>query len=431
MKKPLHQLQPAKLAALQPTVDPATAQWVEQTYLHLHQHPELSGQEEATAQFLLRQLQELPDWQVTPSVGGHGIVAVRRNGDGPCVLMRADMDGLPVEETTGVAYASRATQLNAAGQVVPTMHACGHDVHMASLLGAMRELDRLAADWSGTVVAVFQPAEEASAGAKAMIADGLGELIPRPDVCLAQHVVAGPAGAVFVAPGPVMTSSTTIEVTLFGRGAHASMPHRSIDPVVMAANLVLRLQTIVSREVHPGKFAVVTVAAVEAGTANNVIAEEAKLSLSCRFYDDDVREYCLAAIQRMVAAEAAAAGCEREPRVEVVGSLEATDNSPLVVDVLRPVFDAAFREDSRTMEPWSASEDFPVIPAFFGVPYVLWTVGITPRVQWDAAVAAGTVDAEIPSNHNPNFLPDLSSLTVGVRAATLAVLACLQQWGGA
>lgn len=411
-------------------VDSSTADlsWLEDVYKHFHQYPELSGAEEQTAAHIRQQLQFYQDkgWEVTPNIGGYGITAVLRNGDGPTVLMRADFDGLPVAEHTDVDYASKNSQLDASGERVPTMHACGHDQHITSLLGAMRILDDVRDKWSGTFIALFQPAEEASIGAHRMVSDGLANVIPRPDVCLAQHVIAGPAGQVYSAPGPVMTSSTTIEITLFGRGAHASMPDRSIDPVVLAASVIMKLQTIVSREVPPNKFAVITVASVEAGKANNVIPDSAKIALSCRFYDEALRKKCVDSIKRVVRAEAMAAGADRDPQFKFVGMLGATDNSSEVYDVVRPAFDEAFGEDSLRMKPWTASEDFSVIPKSFGCPYLLWTVGITPQKQWKRAEAANRLNEDIPTNHNPSFLPDLSTLPVSTRAAAVGVLSCLQ-----
>lgn len=400
-------------------------EWLESTYKEFHREPELSTAEEKTAARIRRELQWFSDWKVTTNIGGYGITAVLENGEGPTVLFRADFDGLPVAENTGVDYASKHSQLDAQGQRVPTMHACGHDHHTTSLLGAMRVLDGTREKWSGTVVALFQPAEEASIGANGMVADGLGSIIPRPDVCLAQHIIAGPAGRVYTAPGPVMTSSTTIEITLYGRGAHASMPHRSVDPVVLAASTVMKLQTVVAREVPPNQFAVVTVASVEAGKANNVIPDSAKISLSCRFYDEALRKKCVDAIKRIVRAEALSMGADREPSFKFVGMLGATNNSDDVFTVVRKGFDEAFAAESVDMEPWTASEDFSVIPKAFGVPYMLWTVGITPRWQWDRAERAGRLDVDIPTNHNPGFLPDLDTLPVGVRAAAVGVLSCL------
>lgn len=403
-------------------------EWLEATYKEFHREPELSTAEEKTAARIARELEYFDNWEITTNIGGYGITAVLENGEGPTVLMRADFDGLPVAENTGVDYASKHSQLDAHGQRVPTMHACGHDHHTTSLLGAMRVLDGTRDKWSGTVVALFQPAEEASIGANGMVADGLGSIIPRPDVCLAQHVIAGPAGRVFTASGPVMTSSTTIEITLYGRGAHASMPHRSVDPVVLAASTVMKLQTVVSREVPPNQFAVITVASVEAGKANNVIPDSAKISLSCRFYDETLRKKCVDAIKRVVRAEAQSMGADRAPSFKFVGMLGATNNSEKVFSTVRAGFDEAFgTSESVDMEPWTASEDFPVIPKAFGVPYMLWTVGITPRWLWERAEKAGRLDIDIPTNHNPGFLPDLKTLPVGVRAAAVAVLSCLQQ----
>ena len=402
-------------------------EWLEETYKEFHREPELSTAEEKTAARIKRELEHFSDWTVTTDIGGYGITAVLENGEGPTVLFRADFDGLPVAEKTDVDYKSKHSQLDAGGQRVPTMHACGHDHHTMSLLGAMRVLDGTREQWSGTVVALFQPAEEASIGANGMVNDGLGRVIPRPDVCLAQHIIAGPAGRVFTAPGPVMASSTTIEITLYGRGAHASMPHRSVDPVVLAASTVMKLQTVVSREVPPNQFAVITVASVEAGKANNVIPDSAKISLSCRFYDEALRKKCVDSIKRIVRAEATSMGAEREPSFKFVGMLSALKNSENVFGTVRENFDETFGEESTDMEPWSASEDFSAIPKAFGAPYMLWTVGITPRWQWDRAEKAGRLDIDIPTNHNPLFLPDLNTLPVGVRAAAVGILSCLQQ----
>lgn len=412
-------------------VDGSTADlsWQEDLYKHFHAYPELSGAEEQTASRIAEELKRFPDWDVTTGIGGYGMTAVLCNGDGPTVLMRADFDGLPVAEATDVDYASKHSQLDAQGQRVPTMHACGHDHHTVSLLGAIGILDATRDKWSGTVIALFQPAEEAAVGAHRMVADGLDKHIPRPDVCIAQHAIAGPAGEVYTAPGPVMTSSTTIEITLYGRGAHASMPHRSVDPVVLAASTVMKLQTIVSREVPPGQFAVITVASVEAGRANNVIPDSAKIALSCRFYDEELRKKCVDAIKRIVRAEAMAAGADREPSFKFLGMLGPTDNAQEVFNTVRPAFDNAFQANSQDMEPWTASEDFSVIPKHFGVPYMLWTVGITPRKQWQRAAQAGRLDMDIPTNHNPAFLPDLSTIPVATRAAAVGILACLRhEW---
>ncbi|MGO1949119.1 MAG: amidohydrolase [Mycobacteriaceae bacterium] len=399
--------------------------WLTSLYKDLHQHPELSGAEEWTAIRIGLELRRFTDWEVTTGIGGYGITAVLRNGDGPTVLFRSDFDGLPVAENSGVDYASTHTQLDSTGLRVPTMHACGHDAHTSSALAAMRIIDGTRDRWQGTVVFLFQPAEEAAIGAHGMVKDGLRTIIPRPDVCLGQHVVPGPSGLVFSAPGPVLTSSTTLEVTLFGRGAHASMPHRSVDPVVLAASVVMKLQTVVSREMPPGKFAVVTVASVEAGKASNVIPDSARITLSCRFYEEELRTRAVDAIKRIVRSEAMAAGCEREPEFKFLGLLSATDNDPRAYDVVRPHLDAFFGEESREMEPWTASEDFSVIPRAFGAPYLFWTVGITPRTQWKRAEKAGRLDIDVPTNHNPGFLPDINSLPVTTQAAAVAVLGCL------
>jgi len=253
--------------------------WQEDFYRDLHAHPELSHQEHRTAGRVAERMRAA-GFDVHERVGGTGVVALLRNGSGPTVLMRADMDALPVREATGLTYASATTATSAAGEPVPVMHACGHDVHVACLLGAAQVLADGADLWSGTVVAVFQPAEEVGDGARAMVDDGLLELIPRVDVALAQHVLPAPAGIVGTCPGPVLAAADSIRVTVHGRGGHGSMPHATVDPVVLAAMFVIRLQTIVSREIAPSETAVLTVGSIVAGTTGNVIPDHAVLQLN-------------------------------------------------------------------------------------------------------------------------------------------------------
>lgn len=400
--------------------------WLVATYKHLHQIPELSENEVETAAVIANRLAYFPDWEVHTGVGGHGVVAVLRNGDGPTVLFRADMDGLPVLETSQVDYASTQQRVNATGKLVPTMHACGHDMHVSGLLGAVEILTHTQAEWSGTVIALFQPAEEVSKGAEAMIAAQLDQLIPRPDVCLAQHVVAAPAGRVLTTAGPIMASCATLTITLHGRGAHASMPHMAIDPIVLAASIVLRLQTIVSREVPPGEFAVVTVAKLRAGEVGNIIPASAEITLNLRFYDMELKDRVVQAIRRIVAGECLASGATIEPEYRWSAVAEAVVNDARVHATVRQAFDEGFGEDSYTAKRWSASEDFVALPRHFGVPYAYWFIGVTPRNQWAAAAARGRIQEDIPVNHNGAFVPDLSALSVAVRAAATGIIACLQ-----
>src|SRR2546427_8601363 len=284
--------------------------WQERVYKDLHAHPELSYQETGTAALAAAKLKEL-GYEVLEQIGRTGVVGVLRNGTGQTVLARADMDALPVKERTGLPYASTLTATDDTGASVPVMHACGHDAHVTCLLGAAELLARARRSWSGTFVAVFQPAEEVAGGAKAMVKDGLRDRIPKPDVAFAQHVLAYPAGTVGTQVGPVLSAGDSIRITLHGKGAHGSMPHNSVDPVVLAALVVLRLQTIVSRETKPGEFAVLTVGSSVAGAKSNIIPEHAVLLANLRTYDLSVRKRMIESIERMVNAECEASGAPK------------------------------------------------------------------------------------------------------------------------
>src|SRR4051794_12937897 len=276
---------------------------LEDLYRDVHEHPELSMQEHRTAAKAAERL-EAAGYDVTRGVGGTGVVGLLRNGGGPTVMLRADMDALPVKEATGLPYASKVTATDAGDNEVPVMHACGHDMHVTWLAGATALLASVRDAWHGTVLAVFQPAEETAQGAQAMIDDGLFDRFPKPQVILGQHVMPAPAGAIGYRPGTTQAAADSLEVRLFGRGAHGSMPESSVDPVVMAAATVLRLQTIVSREVAASQAAVVTIGALQAGTKDNVIPDEALLKLNVRTFDEQVRTRVLDAIKRIVEAEA-------------------------------------------------------------------------------------------------------------------------------
>ncbi|HXQ78243.1 MAG TPA: amidohydrolase, partial [Gemmatimonadaceae bacterium] len=276
-------------------------------YTDIHSHPELSMQEERTAAIAADRLRGA-GYEVTTGVGKTGVVGLLRNGDGPTVMLRADMDALPVKEATGLPYASNATAIDHEGKMVPVMHACGHDMHVTWLVGAATLLAQARDSWKGTLMAVFQPAEETAQGAQAMIDDGLFKRFPKPDVILGQHVMVGSAGIISSRVGVITSTGDSLQIRLFGKGAHGSMPQASIDPVIMAAATVMRLQTIVSREVAATDAAVVTIGALQAGTKANVIPDEALLKLNVRTFDETVRNRVLAAIERIVRAEAEASG---------------------------------------------------------------------------------------------------------------------------
>src|ERR1700726_2280190 len=296
-KKPTEIL--ASLAAALPEL--------EAVYKDIHAHPELSMQETRTAEIAAGRLRSA-GYEVTTGVGKTGVVGILRNGDGPVVMLRADMDALPIKEATGLPYASTVTATGPDGKTVPVAHSCGHDMHVACLIGATSLFAKSPHSWQGTLMAVVQPGEETAQGAQAMIDDRLFKRFTKPDVVLGQHVMVGPSGTVAGRAGAITSAADSLQIRLFGRGAHGSMPQASIDPVVMAAATVLRLQTIVSREVAAAEAAVVTVGVLQAGTKENVIPDDAIIKLNVRTFDAGVRTRVLAAIERIVNAEAAASG---------------------------------------------------------------------------------------------------------------------------
>ncbi len=392
-------------------------------YRDLHQNPELSLHEEKTAVKLAGRLRGL-GFEVTEHVGGTGIVGVLHNGKGPTVLVRTELDALPVKEATGLPYASTATFKDEAGALVPVMHACGHDVHMTSWVGAATLLASSKDTWQGTLVFVGQPAEELGRGAKSMVADGFLKRFPRPDVCIAVHDSGFyAAGQVAIVSGFAMANVDMVDVTIYGRGGHGALPQLSIDPVVIAARTVLALQTIVSREVNPLDPAVVTVGSIHGGTKHNVIPDEVKLQLTVRSYKADVQKQLLAAIERIAKAEAAAAGAPKEPAVVVLKeqTAQALYNDPKLTErvsaaLRRGLGDAAIVEG----QPMMASEDFGVFGQAAGVPSVYIFLGATDPAALAKSKQAGTT---LPNVHSALFAPDrVPTLRTGIAALTLAAL---------
>lgn len=398
---------------------------LEQLYTDIHAHPELSMQETRTAGLAAEHLRAA-GYEVTTGIGKTGVVGLLRNGDGPTVMLRADMDALPVAEATGVSYASKVTATDSEGNTVPVTHACGHDMHVAWLIGAATLMAQTRDSWAGTLMAVFQPAEETAQGARAMIDDDLFKRFPKPDVALAQHVMVGPAGVVAGRKGVITSAANSLQIRLFGRGAHGSMPQASIDPVVMAASTVMRLQTIVARELSPTEAAVLTIGSLQAGTKENVIPDEAVIKLNVRTFDVGVRKRVLAAITRIVNAEAAASGAPKPPEITPLDAYSLVSNdetaTTTVVEAFRSHFPA---ERVRETGPSSASEDFGTFGAEWGVPSVFWFVGCTDPDTYAKAKAANRLN-EIPTNHNPRFLPVLHpTLQTGVETLMVAARAWL------
>lgn len=396
-------------------------------YRDLHRHPELGFQEERTAAIVAGWLTTC-GFEVTTGVGRTGVVGLLHNGEGRLALLRADMDGLPVTEATGLPYASTTTGLADDGSSVPVMHACGHDMHVTCLLGAAKLLAAEPTTWSGTLMLVFQPAEELGAGAQAMIDDGLFERFGRPDVVLGQHVAPLPAGVLGLRDGPAFAAADSLRVSLHGKGAHASRPETSVDPVVLAAATVMRLQTIVAREVAGADTAVVTVGAMRAGTAVNVIPDDAELLINVRTFSPDVRTRVLDSIARIVRAEAAASGATRDPDIEVVASFPAVVNDPDAAARTRP---ALVGVPAMVVDPGpvTGSEDVGLLATASSAPCVFWLLGGADPAQFPGAATVAeiaTVVATLPSNHSPLYAPVLEpTLSVGVGALVAAAHAWL------
>ena len=404
----------------------ATSRWQERVYKQLHAHPELSFQEYKTAALAASKLKEL-GYEVVEKIGGTGVVGILRNGEGRTVLARADMDALPVKENTGLPYASTLTATDDAGEIVSVAHACGHDAHVTCLLGAAELLANARRSWSGTFIALFQPAEEVAGGAKAMVADGLRSRIPKPDVAFSQHVLAHPAGTIGTQVGPVLSAGDSIRIILHGKGSHGSMPHNSVDPVVLAAHVVLRLQTIVSREAKPGEFAVLTVGSSVAGFKSNIIADRAVLLINLRTYDLAVRQRMIDSIERMVRAECEASGSPRSPEFEYYDQYPLTENDPEVTEKIASAFRSHFGSQTVfDLGRVTASEDFSHIPDALETPYTYWGVGCIDAVKYERAFRAGQVDQEIPVNHSEFFAPVIEpTLSTGTQALVVAALTYL------
>ncbi|AJK69808.1 amidohydrolase [Corynebacterium marinum] len=383
----------------------------EELYKEFHRIPELSLQEHKTSAKIRGELDRIGVDELNP-VGRTGLVAILRNGDGPVVAMRADIDGLPMAEQSGKDYSAEGvTQVDEnTGVETPVAHTCGHDVHIMSLLGALEALAAARGEWSGTFVGVFQPAEEIAAGAQDMVDNDIAAKMPTPDVYLGQHVLGMvPGGAVGTRRGPLFSQAASIKITIYGKGSHGAMPNLGVDPIVLGASIVTRLQTIISREVAPKETAVVTVGSFHAGTKSNIIPDSAILLLNTRAYNAEVSASLHEAIERIVKAECEASRSPREPEFEYFDVYPLTNNDDDVTDTVAAAFDDFFGENSVEMGPVPASEDFSVIPDSLGVPYTFWGLG-------------GFADtATAPGNHSPFFAPDIQpTLDRGAEAIIVA-----------
>jgi len=371
-------------------------------YLDLHQHPELSSHETRTAGVMAEKLRAL-GYEVTEHVGGVGVVAIMKNGPGPVVMLRTELDALPVTEETGLPYASKVKAKDDSGREVGVMHACGHDVHMATLYGTAAIMAKSKDTWHGTLMLVGQPAEETITGAKKMVDDGLFTKFPRPDIGVAMHDENGIAvGQVGITPGYSKAAADSLRITVYGKGGHGARPESTVDPVLIAASIAVRLQSIISREIHPGDAAVITVGYIQAGTKNNIIPNEAEMGLTVRSYKPEVRQHLLAAIERIAKAEAQAGGAEKMPLIENYESTSAVYNDTVLTRHLADVLASVVGKNNVVNEdPLMTSEDWAVYVEQ-GIPSFYFTLGVADPQK---LAAAKVRHKELPSNHSPLFAP--------------------------
>lgn len=403
---------------------------LEKIYHHLHQTPELSKQEFKTASFLAKELKQY-GFEVTEGIAKTGLVAVMKNGDGPTVMLRADTDALPVLEKTGVAYASTVTTVNANGESIPVMHACGHDVHMTVLLGTAKQMVKYKDNWQGTLMLIAQPGEEIGYGAKQMLAEGLFEKFPLPDYNIAMHVSADlPAGKVGYVKGYAMANVDSVDVNVKGIGGHGAYPHKTKDPVVMAAEIILKLQTIVSREMSPLESAVITVGSIHGGTKHNIISNEVKLQLTVRSYSDESRDFLLQRIEQISHGVAKTAGMPNDLLPQVIVKQEYTPsvyNEPVFTQqVVNHLEQAIGKGNVVAVDPVMAGEDF----SRFGrtkekIPSTLLWLGAVNSEKYQYAKKH---NKGLPSLHSEKFAPDAKpTILTGVHSMTVNAMKLLQK----
>jgi len=393
---------------------------VETLYQELHRNPELGFNEHQTAANLAKRAKAL-GYEVTTGVGGTGIVAILRNGPGPTVMLRTELDALPVQEKTSLAFASKVTTKNAAGDTVPVAHACGHDLHMSAWFGTAKLMADNRKAWSGTLMLIGQPSEETVAGAAAMLKDGLFQRFPKPDYALSMHDDAsGPSGTIMYHAGAFRASSDVVNITVYGQGGHGAVPQETRDPVVMAARIVLALQTLVSRENNPLDPAVITVGSIHGGTVANIIPDQVTLQLSVRTFKPEVRQRILASIAREAKGEAMAAGAPKEPLVEVKPGTDSVYNDPaLVARMVKTLQGAVGPEFVKEMPAKMTSEDFSQFGLQPGVKAILLHVGAVDPARLEAARKAGQ---PLPGTHSPQWAPDFKPTVTNTIKAETAIL---------
>lgn len=396
----------------------------EDLYRHVHSHPELGTQESQTASLVAQHLEDL-GLDVKEGIGGYGLAGIQRNGAGPVVLIRAELDALPVLEETGLPYASKVRARDNNGVERPVMHACGHDLHIACLLATMQLLKSAKSHWNGTVICVFQPDEEEGKGAKAMVDDGLYEKVPVPDVILFQHVDHQRTGTVSIGSGPTQAAADSFDVRIYGRGGHGAQPEGTIDPIVIASYIIVRLQSIVSRDIAPSDMAVVTCGSIHAGETENIIPDHLDFKLNIRTFDLQVRKKVLERVKRIITSECEASNVPKPPQITATTSFPVTNNNTEVVERLRNSWQDYFGDNLQRQEPKAASEDLPNLADTHGIPYAVWFCGGTDAEKWDDAMRRKKPEL-IPRNHSGQFAPVIQpTLRTAVDAMSLAVLTFL------
>ncbi|KAJ5740835.1 amidohydrolase [Penicillium malachiteum] len=399
----------------------------EDVYKYFHTNPELSLLEKATSEKIAAHLSQWNAYEIHQNIGGYGLVGVLRNGPGKTILLRADMDALPVKEITGLPYASTKTMADYSGTEQPVMHACGHDMHITCLLAAAELLAKTTSQWSGTLLVLFQPNEERGAGAQAMVDGGLYEKVPIPDYCFGQHVMRLRAGQIGLRNGTIMAAADSMKITVFGRGGHGSLPHNAIDPALLAAHIVVRLQGIVSREIDPTDLGVLTVGSLHVGQAENVISDHAEIGLDFRTVKLETRQKIIEAIKRIATAECVASGSPKPPIFTPSRRFPPTDNDDLATNLLKSSFGDHFGGDFDPDTPRSnVSEDFSTLGLCRGIPCGFWFLGGIEQGLWDRV--QGGSEEEIPSNHSALFAPAIQpTMRAGVDALCLAALTFLKK----
>ncbi|KAJ5113084.1 hypothetical protein N7456_001618 [Penicillium angulare] len=407
----------------------------EDLYRYFHAHPELSLQEKATSEKIASHLSQWNKYDIQTNIGGYGLVGVLKNGPGKTILLRADMDALPVKEITGLPYASTVTMSDADGNEKPVMHACGHDMHITCLLAAAEILAKNTDTWSGTLIVLFQPNEERGGGAQAMVDDGLYDKVPVPDYCFGQHVMRLRAGSINLRAGTIMAAADSMKVTVFGRGGHGSLPHQTVDPALLAAHIVVRLQGIVSREIDPSDLGVVTVGSLAVGQTENVISDRAEIGLDFRTVKLETREKIISSIRRIVEAECVASGSPKPPVFVPTRRFPPTDNDVSATGALREAFQGHFEDFDPDTPRSNVSEDFSTLGLCRGIPCGFWFLGGIDQDLWDRVYGEGEGEGqgqgsgeEIAGNHSALFAPVIQpTMRSGVDALCLAALTFLKK----